>query len=130
MMRKSIIASAIIFIIWAVIDFVMHGFILGSAYAATASLWRPMEDMSMGLIYLVTAVGVATFTAIYSVFIQPKAMKTALGYGLVFGIGTGFSMGYGSYAAMPLPHMIAFTWFLGTIVKSLLAGAVLGAVVK
>jgi hypothetical protein len=130
MVRKSIVAGAAIFIIWAVIDFVVHGMILGNAYAATANLWRPMEDMSMGLIYLVTAVSVATFTTIYAAFIQPKSMKAALGYGLVFGIGAGFSLGYGSYASMPLPHLIAFTWFLGTIFKSLSAGLVLGAVVR
>jgi hypothetical protein len=90
MVRKVIIAGAIIFILWAVIDFIMHGIILGRAYAATASLWRPMEDMSMGLIYLVTAVSVVTFTAIYAAYVQPKSMKTALGYGLIFGIGAGF----------------------------------------
>lgn len=130
MMRNSIIAGVIIFILWAVIDFIMHGIILGNAYAETANLWRPMEEMSMGLIYLVTAVSVATFTAIYALFIADKSMKTALGYSLLFGIGAGFSMGYGSYAAMPLPQMIAHTWFLGAIIKTVLAGAVLGAVVK
>jgi hypothetical protein len=130
MARKSIIAGAIIFILWAVIDFIMHGIILGNAYAATASLWRPMEDMSIGLIYLVSAVSVSAFTAIYAAYVQPKTMKAALGYGLIFGIGAGFSMGYGSYAVMPLPQMIAVTWFLGTAIKSVLAGALLGAVVK
>ena len=50
--------------------------------------------------------------------------------GVLSGIGAGFSMGFGSYASMPLPLMMAATWFIGTVIKSVLAGAVLGAVVK
>jgi hypothetical protein len=130
MLRKSIIAGVIIFILWAIIDFVMHGFILGRAYAETADLWRPMEEMSVWLIYLVTAVSVGVFTAIYSLFIQDKRAGTALRYGLLSGLGAGFSMGYGSYAAMPIPQIIAHTWFFGTLIKAALGGLVLGAIVR
>lgn len=130
MKQKSIMAAAVIFVLWSLIDFVMHGFILGSAYARTAFLWRPMEEMSAWLIYLVTAVTVAVFTAIYALFIRERKMGVALLYGLLFGIALGFPMGYGSYATMPIPLIIARTWFFGTLVKTALGGAVLGALVK
>lgn len=130
MLRKSIVAGAIIFILWCIIDFVMHGLILGSAYAESASLWRPMQEMNMWLIYLVTVVSVAVFTAIYTLFVQDKNTRTALGYGLLFGVGAGFSMGFGSYATMPMPEIIPCTWFLGTVTKTVLGGLVLGAIIK
>jgi hypothetical protein len=130
MLRRSIVAGAIIFILWSIIDFVMHGIILGSAYAESASLWRPMAEMNIWLIYLVTVVSVAVFTAIYALFVQDKKVATALRYGLLFGVGAGFSMGYGSYAAMPISQIIAHTWFFGTLIKSALGGLVLGAIVK
>lgn len=130
MLRKAIIATAVIFILWSIIDFIMHGFILGGAYAQTAILWRPMEEMSIWLIYLVTVITAVAFTLIYSLFIQDKKISTAVKYGLLFGLGTGFSMGYGSYAAMPIPAIIAHTWFLGTLVKTALGGVVLGVLVK
>jgi len=46
MLRKSIIATVIIFILWSIVDFLLHGLILRSAYADTSQLWRPMEEMS------------------------------------------------------------------------------------
>ncbi len=130
MVRKTIIAAVAIFILWSIIDFIMHGFILGSAYVDTANLWRPMEEMNIWLIYLVTVVTAGVFTTIYSLFIQGKRVTTALQYGLLFGLGSGFSMGYGSYAAMPIPSVIANTWFFGTLIKTALGGLLLGAIVK
>ncbi len=130
MVRKTINAAVAIFILWSIIDFIMHGFILGSAYADTANLWRPMEEMNIWLIYLVTVVTAGVFTTIYSLFIQGKRVTTALQYGLLFGLGSGFSMGYGSYAAMPIPSVIANTWFFGTLIKTALGGLLLGAIVK
>ena len=130
MVRKTINAAVAIFILWSIIDFIMHGFILGSAYVDTANLWRPMEEMNIWLIYLVTVVTAGVFTTIYSLFIQGKRVTTALQYGLLFGLGSGFSMVYGSYAAMPIPSVIANTWFFGTLIKTALGGLLLGAIVK
>ncbi|MGD0210664.1 MAG: hypothetical protein ABSC14_06760 [Desulfomonilia bacterium] len=130
MLRKSIIAIVIIFILWAVLDFIVHGFILSSAYSETAQLWRPMEEMSPWLIYLVTAVSSCIFTAIYAFLIHEKSISVAVKYGTLFGLGTGVSMGYGSYAAMPITAFIAHIWFFSTLIKMVLAGYIVGVIVK
>jgi hypothetical protein len=51
-------------------------------------------------------------------------------YGLVFGIGSGISMGYGSYSVMPLPYQIALVWFLGAVIEAVAAGWITGMIVK
>jgi hypothetical protein len=130
MLRKSVIAAVVIFILWCVIDFIVHGFILQGAYTETAQLWRPMAQMNPWLIYLVSAVSACTFTAIYALLVRDKGIPAALKYGALFGIASGVSMGYGSYAAMPITAFIAHTWFLSTLVKMVLAGLVAGAIVR
>jgi len=70
------------------------------------------------------------FTAIYSLLIHQKGFLNAVKYGVLFGIGSGVSMGYGSYAAMPISAFIANSWFLGSLFKMMLAGIVLGVIVK
>jgi hypothetical protein len=130
MVRKSVIATVIIFILWAIVDFVVHGFILSSAYSETSQLWRLMEDMSPMLIYLVTVMSACVFTAIYTLLIKEKSVFIAVSYGALFGFGGGVSMGYGSYAAMPITSFIANIWFLSALLKYVLAGAVLGIIVK
>ena len=51
-------------------------------------------------------------------------------YGLIWGIAAGVSMGYGTYAVMPIPYYMALTWFLGTVVEGVVAGVITAAIVK
>ena len=51
MVKKTILSILAVFIAWSVMDYVIHGVILRSSYAATASLWRPMGEMKTSLMY-------------------------------------------------------------------------------
>ena len=130
MLRKSVIATVIIFILWAIIDFIVHGFILTGAYSETSQLWRPMEQMNPWLIYLVSLVSACVFSIIYAFLIKEKGIPVAIEYGALFGLGAGFSMGYGSYAAMPITAFIANMWFFAALIKYVLGGVILGVMVK
>ena len=39
-------------------------------------------------------------------------------------------MGYGTYSFQPIPYMMALTWFLGSLVEGILAGLIVGAIVR
>jgi hypothetical protein len=129
-MKSSLLAILAVFVLWSAMDFVIHGLVLASPYAMTPQLWRPMIEMKMGVMYLTVLIAAASFVAIYAWFITDKCVKTALRYGLVFGIGSGVSMGYGSYSVMPLPYEIALGWCLGAIIEAVAAGWVTGMIVK
>lgn len=130
MKRRAIVAVIAVFIEWVILDFIMHGVILNDAYKNTATLWRSMEQMKMGLIYSGTLIFSIVFVAIYTIFFSEKGMIPGLRYGLLFGVGVGFSMGYGSYAVMPIPHSMALTWFIGTLIETTVAGLILGFIIK
>ena len=129
-MKQNLIAVVAIFIAWFMLDYVIHGLILQSSYAASQGLWRPYEEMKYGLLYFVIFVSAVTFVLIYSSFFKEKTLGTGIKYGLLFGIGAGISMGYGTYSIQPIPYPIALTWFLGTLVESVVAGALVGTIVK
>ena len=129
-MKRIILAVIAIIVAWAAMDYVIHGVILSSAYEQTAELWRPMEEMKMGLMYLVMALVAISFVLIYARLISKKSLKKATLYGALFGIGYGVSMGYGSYSYMPITYGIAFTWFLGSFVEMTVAGLIVGAIIK
>jgi hypothetical protein len=130
MKRRAIVAVIVVFIEWVILDFIMHGVILNDAYKNTSTLWRSMEQMKMGLIYSGTLIFSIVFVAIYTIFFSEKGMIPGLRYGLLFGVGVGFSMGYGSYAVMPIPHSMALTWFIGTLIETTVAGLILGFIIK
>ncbi len=129
-MKRTLLAVLAVFVLWSVMDFVIHGLVLASPYAATPQLWRPMTEMKTGLMYMTVLIAAAAFVGIYAWFIADKSVKTAVRYGLVFGIGSGISMGYGSYSVMPLPYEIAFGWFVGSLIEAVVAGWITGMIVK
>jgi ABC-type multidrug transport system permease subunit len=122
-------ATVAIFITWSVMDLVIHGILLKPTYDATASLWRPMEEMNMPLMYLVILIFTACFVMIYQM-IERKSLATGIKYGLLFGIASGVSMGLGSYSYMPIPMSLAWGWLGGTLVELLVAGVIVGLLVK
>ena len=54
MIKRTMISIIAIFVAWSLLDFVIHGVLLQQAYVDTAHLWRPMHEMNMPLMYLVT----------------------------------------------------------------------------
>ena len=129
-MKRTLLAMLAVFALWSAMDFVIHGLVLASPYAATPQLWRPIAEMKTGLMYVTVLIAAASFVGIYAWFIADKSVKTAVRYGLVFGIGSGISMGYGSYSVMPLPYEIALGWFVGSLIEAIAAGWITGMIVK
>ena len=130
MARKVLLAAVAVFVAWAALDFVIHQLILGPTYATLPQLWRPQGEMKLGVMFLVVFIAALAFAALYAYFVRPKSVAAAVRFGLVWGIGAGVAMGYGSYAVMPLPYSMALTWFLGTVVEGCVAGALVGIIVK
>ncbi len=130
MIKRAVLAVVTVFIAWSALDFVLHGVLLQPTYEATANLWRPMDEMNMPLMYLVTLVFAAAFVAIYLLLVAPKSAGSGILYGVLFGLAIGVSAGFGSFSYMPIPLSLAWSWFLGTLVECTVAGAITGLIVK
>jgi hypothetical protein len=130
MLKRTIWAVVAVFIVWSILDFILHGLLLRSTYEATANLWRPMNQMNMLLMYFVTLVFTTCFVLIYGFLVEQKSLASGIRFGVLFGLATGISMGFGSYVYMPIPLMLAFSWFFGTWVEAITAGAIVGAIIK
>ena len=129
-MKRTLLAITVVFIAWSLLDFVIHGLLLQSAYEATASLWRSMDEMKMPLMYLVTLVYSACFVAIYALLGRERSFATGIRYGGLFGLAAGISMGFGSYSYMQIPLSLAWGWFFGVLAESIVAGALTGFILK
>lgn len=128
MSKRAILAVVLVFAVWNLLDFLIHGVVLMGTYSATASLWRPMEEMVRGVMMLVVAVHAILLVLLYERFVRGRGMATALAVGGIWGLAAGVGMA-GSYAWMPIPGALAWAWLVGSTVEGLAAGAVLGLVV-
>ena len=123
-MKKIILSAVAVFLVWTVVDFVLHGLLLKGVYEATASLWRPMAEMKRGLMSLVTFLAALGFSALWGNFVDRKTTSNGLKFGLWYGFAVGVGMGYGSYSYMPIPYSLALAWFLVMLVEGALAGLI------
>ena len=130
MLKKILLATLAVFVVWVILDFIIHGWLLAPLYEQTSHLWRPMEEMKMLVMYLTTLIAAFFFSAVYGWLVRPKNINAALLYGLLFGLGAGTSMGYGSYSMMDIPYWMAFGWFLGMTVEAVIGGLLLGAIIR
>lgn len=123
-------AIVAVFLAWSITDFLIHGVLLMPTYEATSHLWRPLDEMKNWILSLVTFIAAGGFVKIYALLCSPKTLCRGALFGLIWGVVAGVSMGYGTYAVMPLPYYLALSWFLGTTLQGLLGGIIVAAIVK
>ena len=130
MTRDILLGSVVVFIAWAILDYLIHGVLLMPTYEQTADLWRPTGEMKPWLMWIVNLIAAVCLVAVYAVFFKAKNIRNGLVYGLLVGIAWGAGMGYGSYSYMPIPYFLAQAWFWAKVVELIVAGALMGLIVK
>lgn len=127
-MKPYLITAAAVFVLWTVLDLIIHQFLLGGLYDITASVWRPRPEMKMGLMTLVTLVSATTFSVLYGWLVQPKTPSTGLRFGFLYGLASGVPMGLGMYCVLPIPLSLAIGWLLAALVEGTVGGIVAASV--
>ena len=128
-MKRSLMAGTAILVAWMLLDLIGHRFVLAQIYEATASLWRPFDQMNVVLIYTVTVVLIGVFVGIYSLLVRPKSLGAGLVLGAFVGLALGISSGFGTFIHMPIPLSLAWGWLIAGWLKGLVAGSIVGAVI-
>jgi hypothetical protein len=130
MIKRAVSAGFLIFLVWGVIDYLLHRLFLKPTYEANAHLWRDQSEMNLQLTYLVVVILIVCFVSIYSLLIANKSLSAGIMYGALSGLATGVGVGFGTYIHMPVPLALAWGWCLGGWLKGVVAGAIVGAIVK
>ena len=128
-MGRVPLAGFAILLAWMIVDLVAHRLFLAPIYEATASLWRPFDQMSVALIYTVTLGLIAIFVAVYGLLVRPKSLRAGLTFGMLIGLALGISSGFGTFIHMPIPLRLAWGWFVTGWLKGVAAGGIAGALI-
>ena len=127
-MKKVLIGTVVVFIILEVLDIIVHGVILMSAYAATQNVWRPDMMEKMWIMHVVKIVVSFFFAFIFSKGYEGKGIMEGVRYGLYVGVMMAVGMAYGTYAMIAIPYSLALQWFLYGILEYVIAGTALSYV--
>jgi hypothetical protein len=132
--KRWALASFAVFVVFVILDGIIHGVLLADLYRQTASLWRPEPEMEglMWLMWVANLIFALVFVLIYTKGYEPGKAGASQGvrYGLLIGLLVSVPQGLGWYAVLPIPGILAFDWFLAGMVESLVAGITVGLIYR
>jgi hypothetical protein len=122
-MKKVLIGAVVVFVLLEVLDILIHGVILGAAYAAIPNVWRPDMMQKMWIMHVVKVVVAFFFTFIFSKGYEGKGIMEGVRYGLYVGVMMAVGMAYGTYAMIAIPYHLALQWFIYGTIEYMIVGA-------
>jgi hypothetical protein len=132
MNKKLWIGFIVIFIAMAVLNMIIHGFILSSTYQTdeVSKIMRPESEMNsmMWIYYVVYIIQAFFFAFIFSKGYEGKGIMEGVRYGLYMGLLMATPMAYASYAMYPMPYSLALQWFIYGMIQYIILGILIALV--
>ena len=129
-LKRILLAAVLVFGSWAVVDTLAHRLFLQDFYTASSALWRPLDSLNTWLINAVSIALVAVFVVAYTWLVRPKSLFAGACFGGILGIGFGMASGLGMYIHSPIPLSLALAWTALGTGKGIVAGLILGLVIR
>jgi hypothetical protein len=128
MNKRFVVAWIVVFVVWMVGSFVVHGTLLAADYAKLPNLFRPEADAQQYLPWMLLAhvVMAGAFAWIYARGAEAKPwLGQGLRYGLAIALLTVVPMYTIYYAVQPMPGMAVVKQIVFDGILLLLLGAVI-----
>jgi hypothetical protein len=128
MNKKLLVGFVAVFVLVFVLDYLVNNILMMSDYMNTMQLWRPVEEMKMGVILVTQLVFAFFFTFIFAKGYEGKGVMEGLRYGFYISLMMNLTGAYMTYATMPVPYMLTLKWFLYGTAEYMIYGAVLAVI--
>lgn len=135
--QRWVVASIVVTVVVAILEMIIHGFLIQPMYQETASVWRPQAEAQaiMPLMWLGYAIFAPFFVWVYAQGATPGAepIEQGVRFGFMLGVGLSAMNSFIWYVVLPIPHQLAVVWFfagVGVYIAAGIAAAVSYPVVK
>jgi hypothetical protein len=130
--RTFWIGFIVVYVVWQVIGFVVHGIMLGDTYRALWGVFRPETEMNgmMWMMFLSSALYLLLFCYIFTKGYEGKGIGEGLRFGLLMGLFLSIPSALDQYVVYPLPPDLPAIWLVSGIVSFMIAGAIFAAIYK
>jgi hypothetical protein len=128
MNKKLLLGFIAVLVVFEVVNFIVNGIMLMSAYEATRNIWRPDMMSLLWVFHVIMVIGAFFFVLVFSKGFEGKGIMEGIRYGLYIGIWMGVGYAYGTYGMIAIPYSMALIWFVTTVIQYMLAGIVVAAI--
>ncbi len=129
---RLIISAVVVFIVFQIMEYLVHEVILKSTYMSLASLWRPEAEFQskMWIMMLTGLVWSFLFAYFYAKACKSGGLMTGIRYGFLMGLFFVLPMSFNWYVILPIPYNLALTWFLFGMGEIIIAGIIVALLYK
>ena len=129
MNKRFVVAWVVLFVVWMVKDMLVHGWLLGTDYAALPRLFRPEADAQgyFGWMILAHVLMAGAFVWIYERGIAPDKpwLEQGIRYGIAVALLTSVPTYLIYYAVQPLPGTLVAKQIVFDAIGLLVLGIVM-----
>ena len=128
--KNFILTSIVVFVVYEVVNSIIHFLILSGAYQALAEVWRPDMMQKMWIVYVTALIFSFLFVYIFSKGYEGRGIQEGIRYGLIIGLLMNVVGMFNQYAVYPLPFGLVIQWFIYGVIQFILCGIVAAALYK
>ena len=128
MNKKLLLGFVLVYVVFAVLDWIVNAVLLMPLYDSVSNLFRPSEEMKLWVIFVSYIFFAFFFTFIFSKGYEGKGVLEGVRYGFYVALMMVLPYSYMSYAVMPIPYSMAFQGFLYGTIEMVICGVVLALV--
>jgi len=120
--KKFILASIVVFVVYQVLNFIIHGLILDSVYESMAGVWREDMDSTMWIMYVTSFIMSFLFVFIFIKGYEGKGIAEGLRFGLWIGLLMNVVGMFNQYAVYPISMSLTIQWFVYGVIQLMICG--------
>ncbi len=128
--KRFIGAIIAVFAVNQILDYIIHGAILGKTYEALANVWRPDMDSKMWVMTVSSIIFATLFVYIFTKGYENKGIGEGLRYGIMIGLLMNVVGMLSQYAVYPVPFTLVLQWFVYGMIQFSIYGIVTALIYK
>ncbi len=125
--KRFLIAVALVFTAFQLMDILIHGILLMKSYEALASVWRPNLISLSWIMYVSGLIFSTLFVYIFIKGYEGTGILEGVRFGIAIGLFINLVGALNQYVIYPLPFMLAVQWFVYGTIECIIAGAIAAA---
>ncbi len=122
--KRFILASIAVFVVFEILDWIIHSKILSRTYMNLQHLWRPDMLDKMWIMYITAFIFSFLFVYIFTKGYEGKGVAEGIRYGLIIGLLMLVVGMFNQYAVYPIPSNLTIQWFIYGLIQFIIVGIV------
>jgi len=110
-------------------SFLVHGMLLKGLYEQTASVWRPMAEHNMPVMFLSEFLFAAAAVFFFTRHYEGNGIAGGVRFGVYLGLVLA-AINLGTYCYLPIPFSLVASWMVVSFVQSVGLGVVASLVYR